>query len=348
MCSPIRSITIPTLMLAIYALPSASATTIATYPIGTLLENIAIAPSGNLYITAIESGSVFRVSPSGASQLFGQVPGPATGISFTIDGSPVVASGTSLYRFAPDGTPLLAADITGAQYLNGIALLSPGVFLAADDTANTIWLANLVTGTSQPWSTDPLLLPGPGGPPFSPNGIKLFRNAVYVSNTGSGTIVRIPILPNGSAGIAQVYLTSLQADDFAFGTDGTLFAATQGGEIARVAPNGARTTLPTSTFGNAAVAFGRTSADRQDIYVVNNGGAFLDLPGGTKAASVVRLAAGINGVVPEQQAVPEPSSFGLSITGTVARLGLFTKCRRRYPGAGTDDQLNHPENDSNR
>jgi sugar lactone lactonase YvrE len=314
-------------MVWLCALP-AFAATIATFPAGTLLENIAIAPSGDLYITAIDSGSLFRLSPSGSSQLFGQVPGPATGVAVNTDGSLVVASGTSLYRFAPDGTRSLAADIGGAQFLNGIALFSPGVFLAADDTANTIWLVNLTTGSSHPWSTDPLLLPGPSGPPFSPNGIKLFQNAVYVSNTGSGTILRIPILPNGSAGTAEVFLASLQADDFAFGVDGTLFAATQLGEIVRVAPDGARSILPTGTFGDAAVAFGRTSADRQDIYVVNNGGAFLDLPGGPEAASVVRLAVGIDGVIPEQQAVPEPSSFGLSGAGAIALLALLRKWHR--------------------
>ena len=74
---------------------------------------------------------------------------------------------------------------------------------------------------------------------------------------------------------------------------------------------------------DAAVAFGRTAADSNDIYVVNNGGAFLNLPGGPEAASIVRIDVGIRGVVPEQQVVPEPSSLGLSCTGAIGLAFVF-------------------------
>lgn len=310
---------------------TSSAATITTYPVGTLLENVAAAPSGDLYVTALDSGSIFRVSPAGVSQLFSQIPGPAAGIALDSDGTPVVASGTSLYRLAPDGTASPAANIAGAVFLNGIALFRTNTFLAADDTANTIWLVDVVTGASQAWSSDPLLSPAGGGPPFSPNGIKLFQGAAYISNTGAGTIVKIPILPGGSAGSATVYLSSLFADDFAFGLDGTLFAATQVGEIIRVAPDGTRTSLLTGTLGDAAVAFGRTPADLQALYAVNNGGAFLGLPGGPEAASIVRLDVGMEGAVPELQAIPEPSAFFLTGGGCALLLALY---RRRGEHGG--------------
>jgi hypothetical protein len=53
--------------------------------------------------------------------------------------------------------------------------------------------------------------------------------------------------------------------------------------------------MPTGTLGDAAVAFGRTLFDFRDIYVVNNGGAFLGLPGGPLAASIVRLVTNVPG-----------------------------------------------------
>ena len=53
---------------------------------------------------------------------------------------------------------------------------------------------------------------------------------------------------------------------------------------------------------------GRTAADNTSLYVVNNGGVFLGLPGGPEDASIVRLDVGLSGVVPEQQVVPEPST----------------------------------------
>jgi hypothetical protein len=117
-------------------------------------------------------------------------------------------------------------------------------------------------------------------------------------------------------------------DDFAFGSDGSIFAATQIGEIIRLHPDGSRTTLATGTLGDAALAFGRTAADSQDIYIVNNGGAFLGLPGGPEAASVVRLSTDTTGVVPEQQVVPEPATLWLTGAGTGLAL-LLLKFRTR-------------------
>ena len=337
---PFSSFCVSALALSIMTFPHvAFSSPIVAYPPGTLLENIAISSSGDLFVTAIDSGSIFRVSPAGTSQLFGAVPGPATGAAFNTDGNLIVASGTSLFRLASDGAASQVADIPGAIFLNGIALFSTDMILAADDTASTIWMVNLLTGSSQVWSNDPILLPGPDGPPFSPNGIKLFQGSVYVSNTGAGTIIRIPILSNGLAGAPVVFLSSLFGDDFAFAADGTLFVATQTGEIIRIAPNGTRTSLATNTFGDAAVAFGRTAADHQSIYIVNNGGAFLDLPGGPEAASITRLAVGINGVVPENQAIPEPSSFALSCVGTVALLFFFQNRR-----SGIDSTRDFPRN----
>lgn len=107
--------------------------------------------------------------------------------------------------------------------------------------------------------------------------------------------IRVPIKPDGSAGTPEVYASSFQVDDFAFGSDGSIFAATQLGYIIRLHPNGARTTMATGTLGDAAVAFGRTPFDLRDIYVVNNGGVFLGLPGGPLPASIVRLVTDMTG-----------------------------------------------------
>ena len=275
--------------------------TIVTYPPGTILENIAIAPAGDLFVSDLGSGALYRISPGGSSQVFGRVPGPLAGLALNTDGTVVAASGTSFYRFARDGTPTLVTDIAGAGFLNGVTLFSPGTFLVADFTADLIWRVDLRTGRASPWLTGSLLVPPAGGLPIGPNGIKLFGGAAYISITGAGTILRVPILPDGAAGAPAVYASSLQVDDFAFGSDGSIFAATQLGEIIRLYPNGVRTSLPTGTLGDAAVAFGRTAADRHDIYIVNNGGAFLGLPGGPGPASVVRLSTDTTGVVPESQ-----------------------------------------------
>lgn len=143
-------------------------------------------------------------------------------------------------------------------------------------------------------------------------------------------VLRVPILPDGSAGTPQVYASSLQVDDFAFGSDGSIFAATQTGNLIRLRPDGTRITIPTGTLGDAALAFGRTAADLQDIYVVNNGGAFLGLPDGPQAASVVRLATDTTGAVPELQAVPEPASAWL--IGAAGVIVLLKHCTSLHHG----------------
>ncbi len=301
-------------LMAAFLCPRGHADTIATYPPGTILENLAIAEDGSLFVTDLGSGTIFRATSDGSSSIFGTVPGPAAGIAVNVDGAVIVAAGTSIYRFTADGTRSLVSDVAGAMFLNGLTLLSPNVLLAADDTAATIWKVDLSTGSTQAWLTGPLLVPDPAGLPIGPNGVKLRNGDLYISVTGSGTILRVPILPDGSAGTPGVYASSLQADDFAFGADGSLFAATQIGEIIRLYPDGTRTSLPTGTLGDAAVAFGRTTADANYLYVVNNGGAFLGLPDGPGDASIVRLITDTTAASP----TPEPASLLVCAAGLVA------------------------------
>lgn len=235
--------------------------------------------------------------------MFGRAPGALAGVALNTDGTVVAAGVTLVYQFSRGGgAPESVIDIPGAGFLNGVTLLSPNTFLVADDTANLVRKVDLGAGSASPWLTGSLLVPPAGGLPIGPNGIKLFGGGAYISVTGAGTILRVPVLQEGSAGIPQIYAGSLVADDFAFGSDGSIFAATQLGEIIRLYPNGVRTSLLTGTLGDGAVAFGRTGADRQSICVVNNGGASLGLPGGPEPTSVLWLATDTTGVVPLSQA----------------------------------------------
>jgi len=70
--------------------------------------------------------------------VFGQLPAPLTGAAFNTDGTLVAATGTSIYRFQPDGTPSLVTKYSGCSLVEWPHRLSPGVFLVADDSAATI------------------------------------------------------------------------------------------------------------------------------------------------------------------------------------------------------------------
>jgi hypothetical protein len=76
------------------------AETIVTYPPGTILENVAVAPAGDLFASDLGSGTLYRISPGGVSEVFARVPGPLAGLALNTDGTVVGASGTSFYRFA--------------------------------------------------------------------------------------------------------------------------------------------------------------------------------------------------------------------------------------------------------
>lgn len=315
------------------------AATLVTYPVGTNLENIAVSSGGDLFVTSLLDGIIYRVSPAGSSQVFGKTPGYAVGAAFDTNGNLIVSSGTSLYKFQSDGTRTLVTDIVGAQSLNGVTSFSPGVVLVADDGAATVWQVNVNSGTARAWLSGGLLEPHNDFLPIGPNGVKLFGGAVYITNTGAGTIIRVPILPDGAAGMPSVYASGLPLDDFAFGADGSLFLATQvENSVIRLFPDGTRSIIATQAdglLGDSALAFGRTSADSQSIYVVNNGGAYEDRPGGPRAATVVRLAAGVTGATPEQQAIPEPSTLWLGCCGSVLVVMLrITRDRRLlFPSA---------------
>ena len=296
------------------------AATVATFPPGTFLENIAVSKGGDIFTSAFNTGDVFEVTPSGQSRLFGNTGGQAFGLAF-VNNNLYAAGGSNVYRFNDGGgTPTIVSNVAGATQLNGLTPLSPGVLLATDTQAGRIFRIDTNTGASRVWSDDPTLGFPPGTTiPFAADGLKIYNGAAYVTNPASGNVLRIPILSNGSAGAVQIYKANFPLDDIAIANDGSIFGAGQFGNVVeRLAPDGTVTTVggpADGILGDSALAFGRTAADAQSIYVANNGGAFENLPGGPVAGTVVRLNAGIGGVDPELEAVPEPFSWALVALG---------------------------------
>lgn len=84
------------------------------------------------------------------------------------------------------------------------------------------------------------------------NGVKVHRNAIWASNLDRGTLVRIPLRHDGTAGDVQTRATGLTAiDDFDFlGTGDTLLAALiTTNQVAIVYPNGTHRTVLTAADG---------------------------------------------------------------------------------------------------
>ncbi|QUC59488.1 hypothetical protein IOD14_23575 [Streptomyces sp. A2-16] len=72
-------------------------------------------------------------------------------------------------------------------------------------------------GQRTAWAATTALTPIPSGTGFGTNGIKVHDDAVRVSDTDRGTLLRIPVRRNGSAGPVWIRATGLDGiDDFAF------------------------------------------------------------------------------------------------------------------------------------
>src|SRR2546428_772418 len=108
-------------------------------------------------------------------------------------------------------------------------------------------------GSVSNWSADPLLLPAPEFP-FGANGVTFDRDQkfLYVANTSTRRIIRIPVLADGSAGSAEIFADGttlnaregstdalVRADGIMFDVAGNLYVcANLSTEIQVVSPDG--------------------------------------------------------------------------------------------------------------
>ncbi len=89
-----------------------------------------------------------------------------------------------------------------------------GTVYIADSTLGTVWQAPVSGGPATPWAAGTAL----ERTAFAgANGLKVHRRAVWVTNTDTGTLLRVPITGNGTAGPIQTRTHGLTGvDDFAF------------------------------------------------------------------------------------------------------------------------------------
>lgn len=281
------------------------ARTLQEWPAGTFLESIAIAADGTMYIADHESGEVVRRPRDGAAAKFAKLPGSLTGLEVAADGG-LLATGRvkggaeTVYRVAADGAvePLVA--IADAKFLNGLTRFGAGAVLVADSATGTVWHVDLTTRAASAWLSHDLL--GRRAPDSrfpAANGVKVFGDHAYVSNSDRALVVRVPILPGGTAGAPEVLARDVVVDDFAFDVDGNLYGATHPlNTVVRIDPKGTVTTIAgpdAGVVGSTAVAFGVTPADERTLYVVGDGGVFAPPGGKLQPAKLVALEVGAPG-----------------------------------------------------
>ncbi|WP_330323929.1 SMP-30/gluconolactonase/LRE family protein [Streptomyces pseudovenezuelae] len=235
-------------------------------------ENIAVEPDGSADLTFAFARQVANVTRHG--DIRGRVTLPAVanpntpivhnaivlGIARAHDGTLYVnyATGTSktgIWRIAPDGgEPRQIAKLPANGLPNGLALDEHrGVLYAADSVRGIVWRVPMAGGERTAWATGTALTPVPSGTGFGANGIKVHDDAVWVSNTDRGTLLRIPVRRNGSAGPIGTRASGLGGiDDFAFTSHhgDTVLAAVNGtNQVVVIRPDGTHSVVLTQQDG---------------------------------------------------------------------------------------------------
>ncbi|MET8698116.1 hypothetical protein ABZW10_04470 [Kitasatospora sp. NPDC004723] len=224
-------------------------------------ENITVLPNGNTVVTFAFSRQLAEIDRHGAVRVLATLPAPAPGSATPALTAPflggvvraddgvlsfIYATGTAdltgIWRLAPGGTPERVTALPADALPNGLARDGRTGFLyAADSVLGTVWRIPPGGGTAVRWATGTALQPNGF---LGANGIKIHDHAAWVSNLDNGTLLRIPIRGDGTAGPARVVATGLPSiDDFAFtGRGDQILAALNGSsEIALIAGDGTHT-----------------------------------------------------------------------------------------------------------
>jgi sugar lactone lactonase YvrE len=265
-------------------------------------EGIAIDPIGNVYASSAphifggsgpanicvisSSGSIrdMSIAPgaSGTTNLLGMLFEPAQGL-FVADAADLTSPHGRFLRVDP-ATGTVTTLATGFGAPNGIAQDRHRNLYVSDSFAGTITRVAPDGSSSAIWSSDPLLLPAPEFP-FGANGLAFDRNQrfMYVANTSTRRILRIPVLPDGSAGPAQIFADGdtlnqrdgrqdalVRADAIMFDVLGNLYVcANVSNEIQVLSPDGSKITRITGS-GEAALDFPASLVFRgRELFISN-------------------------------------------------------------------------------
>jgi sugar lactone lactonase YvrE len=268
-------------------------------------ESIVIDHQGNKFISMALTGEIRKVAADGTQSTHAVLPvgvfsfppfsGIMGGLALDNDGTiyvNLVASDPAnrgVWAVAPNGSIRLLAQLPSNAVPNGIARRHD-VLYVSDSEIGVVWAVPTSGGAATIWADDPLLKPSPGHVFPGPNGLQIFHNEVYVSNSDQARIVAIGINPNGTAGAIRIHADGIAGDDFAFDLQGNLYITTDPfNTLLRVAPDGSVTTLLTAADGldgPTSVAFGRTGADNFNLYICNAAYPFFSL---THRPSLMKL-----------------------------------------------------------
>ncbi len=259
------AITAPAIPAIASSFPVTNARIVAHFDItaGQQPENIALEPDGDADVTFAFARQVARVTSQGKVTILATLPAAADGTA-VISGIVRAPNGTlyvnyvdsggtksGIWRICPDGTAEQVVALPAAEFLNGLAFAPlSGALFATDSALGVVWKVRPSTGKAVIWASGAELQPGTNG--FGVNGLKVHDGSVWVGNTDHGTLLRIPIRPDGTAGSAVVVASGLPGiDDFDFTGPGETLLAAQNplNQVDLITPDGTAHIVLTAADG---------------------------------------------------------------------------------------------------
>jgi len=315
---PIAMLVAAALTIAVSSVAQAAAVVpLVNVPFPNDPESIAIDHKGNIFVSAPLADKVLEVA-AGTHQArsFVTLPGNVTGVRLDAQGNLFAAVlGAGLFE-VPEGTTSavkVASPPAGSTefFWNGMAFDHRGNLFVSESAAGEVWRLGK-DGSFTKWASSPLLVgtlaPGPCGlvhpaiaagfGPIGANGVFFNKHGdLLVNNTDFGTILRIPVHPDGNAGTASVIAGPScdlwGADGGAFDdADNLYIAANAANKIVRLGPTGNFEAVSASPLLHfpTDIAFGTGRGDRMVAYITN-----LALASGFTDGGIVTLEIGTPG-----------------------------------------------------
>jgi len=272
-------------------------------------EGLTIDKSGNIYVTqgapfwwAASDGWIKKISPDGTEidelAFFPGGQGPAgivvnaRGDIFFARPNPFDPATNGVYQLHDDGSTERLWGTENIVLANGLAFDNHDNLFVSDSVYGAIWRVP-VDGSvpAQIWSDDESLLGCPFPDDVGANGVAIWKDSVYVANTGNGLLVRIPILEDGSAGQAEVVAGDASScipdvlyglDGIALDVHGIVYAlSVLQHTLIRIDPDDdsyeVLLTVEDGLYNPASIAFGTGKGDRQSVFIANYA-LFPDIP----------------------------------------------------------------------
>lgn len=275
------------------------AKTLVAFPKNTWLENFAITKNGTLFLTNYPQGLVYKVSSDGAKkETYAKINGKIAGIAtfkndqFLVTGWDTLGK-PSIFHINSDRKVDKITRIEGGMFPNGIINFYGETYLIADSYAGCIWLYDASSNRVTVWLKDKLLERSSEKSEFpAANGLKIYKDYLYISNTEKQTLVRVPLIKS-KPGTPFEFLNKVNIDDFTFDDIGDIYAATNvyssvikistKKEVSIVAD------LSSGVAGSTAVAFAKDQSGNRILYVSTSGGMALPPSTGIEEGKVIML-----------------------------------------------------------